>query len=189
MEETTRTHNAAETAEGASYKESEFVLTERSQTVRKITDSIPVTDEQLEDVSFASSYLDQRIRFGVRQRIDNQVLNGDDIAPNLLGILNKVGIQTQALGGDPVPDAFYKAMTKIRLVGRASPSGMIVHPTDWQGVRLLRTADGIYIWGAPMDAGPQRMWGIQVVESDVIAENTGLVENQSSIRRYAKTFA
>jgi hypothetical protein len=51
MEETTRTHAGAERAENASYAESSFVLTERSETVRSIGESVPVTDEQLEDVS------------------------------------------------------------------------------------------------------------------------------------------
>ncbi len=175
MLETTRTHSAAETAEGGAYAESEFALTETSKTVRKITDSVPVTDEQLEDVSAARSYLDMRIRFGVRQRLDNQVLNGDDSAPNLGGILNEGGIQTQAKGADPVPDAFHKAMTKIRVVGRAFPNAHIMHPNDWQTIRLLRTVDGVYIWGNPSEAGPERLWGLTVVQADSIAENTGLV--------------
>ncbi len=175
MLETTRTHNAAETAEGGTYNESVFELTETSKTVRKITDSVPVTDEQLEDVSAAQSYLDMRIRFGVRQRLDNQVLNGDDNAPNLGGILNESGIQTQAKGADPVPDAFYKAMTKIRVTGRANPTAHVMHPNDWQTIRLLRTVDGVYIWGNPSEAGPERLWGLPVVQADSIAENTGLV--------------
>lgn len=49
MEETTRTHSAAETAEGGDFAESAFALTERTSPVKKITDSVPVTDEQLED--------------------------------------------------------------------------------------------------------------------------------------------
>jgi len=175
MEETTRTQAAAEKAEGATYAESAFVLTERSETVRKITDSVPVTDEQLEDVSAAQSYLDMRIRFGLRQRLDNQIIQGDGIAPNLTGILNKSGIQTQAKGADPVPDAFFKAMTLVRVTGRAIPTAVLIHPNDWQGIRLLRTADGIYIWGNPSEAGPERLWGLPVVVSDVLTENTGLV--------------
>ena len=175
MLETTRTHAAQETSEGATYKESTFVLTETSKTVRKITDSVPVTDEQLEDVSAAQSYLDMRLRFGIRQRLDSQILNGDDSAPNLAGILNEGGIQTQAKGADPVPDAFYKAMDLVKVTGRATPSAIIIHPTDWQAVRLLRTVDGVYIWGNPSEAGPERMWGLPVVQSDAISVNTGLV--------------
>lgn len=174
MEETTRTHNAAETSEGGTYQESVFALTERSKTVRKITDSIPVTDEQLEDVAMAQGYLQERIRFGLRQRLDNQMLNGSDVAPQLGGILNEGSIQTQAKGADPVPDAFFKAMTLLRLTGRVNPTHHIMHQNDWQAIRLLRTADGIYIWGNPSESGPERMWGLPVVQSDAIPENTGL---------------
>ena len=175
MEETTRTHAAAETAEGGTFAESTFALTEQTSPVRKITDSVPVTDEQLEDVAQVGSYLNGRLIFGLRQRLDGQVLVGDGTPPNLRGIKNVAGIQTQAKGVDPVPDAFFKAMTKIRLTGRAMPTAHIIHPTDWEGVRLLRTADGIYIWGNPSEPGPERMWGLPVVQSDADAAGIGYV--------------
>lgn len=175
MEETTRTHAAVEMAEAAAYAESTFVLSEKSSTVRKIGTSIPVTDEQLEDVPMVQGYLNQRLIFGVRQRLDGQVLVGDGVAPNLLGITNVSGIQTQAKGTDPVPDAIFKAMTLIRVTGRAQPNIIMLHPNDWQSIRLLRTADGIYIWGSPSEAGPARIWGLPVVIADALTENTGLV--------------
>lgn len=175
MEETTYTQAAAETAEGGAYGESEFALTERTSPVRKIAHFIPVTDEQLEDEPQVSGYLDNRMRFGIRQRTNTQILVGDGTAPNLEGILNRTGIQTQAKGTDPVPDAIYKAMTKIRVTGQAIPSHTIMHPNDWQDVRLLRTTDGIYIWGSPSEAGPERIWGLPVVQEQALTENTGLV--------------
>lgn len=173
MEETTRTHAAAEKAEGAAYAESTFAFTEKSSPVRKITDSLPVTDEQLEDVPMMQSYINGRLTFGVRQRLDGQCLIGDGTAPNLRGLKNTVGIQTQAKGADPVPDAFFKAMTKIRTIGRAIPTHHVMHPTDWQGIRLLRTVDGVYIWGSPSEAGLERLWGLPVVQSDADAAGTG----------------
>jgi HK97 family phage major capsid protein len=174
MEETTRTHSAAERAENATYAESAFALTQRSETVRTIGDSVPVTDEQLDDVDQVQAYLDQRLTFGVNQRLDNQVINGDGNAPNLTGIVNKAGIQTQAKGADPAQDAFYKAMVNVRVTGRAIPTAHIIHPLDWQGIRLQRTADGIYIWGSPAEAGPERMWGLMVAQADSIAQGTGI---------------
>ncbi len=175
MEETTRTHSAAERAEAAAYAESTFALTERTSSVRSIGDSIPVTDEQLADVAQVQSYLNQRLAFGVRQRLDGQILNGDGTAPNLRGILNTTGIQTQAKGSDSVPDAIYKALTKIRVTGRAMPSHVLFHPNDWQAIRLLTTSDGIYIWGSPSESGPERIWGLPVVQTDALTENTALV--------------
>lgn len=173
MEETTRTHGAAETAEGGTYAESAFVFTEKNSPVEKITDSVPVTDEQLEDVPMMSGYINGRLTFGIRQRFDGQTLVGNGTSPNLRGLKNTAGIQTQAKGTDPVPDAFFKAMTKIRTNGRTVPTHHVIHPTDWQNIRLLRTADGVYIWGPPSEAGPERLWGLQVVQCDADQPGTG----------------
>ncbi len=175
MEETTFTNNAAEVSEGGTYGEAALVLTERTSTVRKVGVWLPVTDEQLEDEAQVRSYIDQRLRFMLRQRIDGQLLVGDGNAPNLDGINNVSGIQTQAKGADPVPDAIYKAMTKIRVTGRAMPNVVVLHPNDWQGIRLLRTSDGIYIWGNPSESGVERIWGVPVAQADSQTENTGLV--------------
>lgn len=175
MEEVLRTHSAAERREGAAYAEDAFKWARRSDPAVSIGTSLPVTDEQFEDVPGLRSYLDLRMTFGLRQRMDSQVLNGNGTPPNFEGLLNRGGIQTQAKGSDPVPDAIFKAMTKIRVVGRSNPTHVVLNPYDWQDIRLLRTADGVYIWGSPSEAVAARLWGAPVVQSDALAENTGLV--------------
>jgi HK97 family phage major capsid protein len=175
MEETTFTNAAAETAEAGTYPESALAYTEQTSPVRKIPTFIPVTDEQLEDVPRMRGMIENRLAFMIRQRLDLQILVGNGTAPNLRGILNVVGIQTQAKGADPVPDAIYKAIVKVNTTGQAMANAVVLNPIDWQNVRLLRTADGIYIWGNPADAGPERIWGLRVAQAQAETAGTGVV--------------
>ncbi len=141
MEETTFTNNAVETAEATSVAatdligEAALVLTERTQAVEWLPVFIPVTMQQLEDVEAIEEYINQRLTFMLRQRLDSQILVGDGATPNLLGTNNVSGINTQAKGADPTTDAIYKAMDKIRTVGFTEPTRYSSIP--WTG----RTSD------------------------------------------------
>jgi HK97 family phage major capsid protein len=174
MEETTFTNAAVETSEGGTFPESALTLTERSQTIRKIPTFVPVTDEQLEDEEEAEAYVRSRLVFMLRQRIDLQVIGGDGSAPNILGTENVSGIQTQALSTDPIPDAVFKLFRKIRDNGFAEPSVLFIQPSKWETVRLMRTADGIYIWGSPAEAGPERMWGVPVKQTTAVTSTKAI---------------
>jgi len=175
MEETTSTNAAAETSEKSDAPESTLAFTEKSSSVRDIRTFLPVTEIALEDAPMMQSVIDNRLNYFIRMREETQLIGGDGNAPNLRGILNVVGIQTQAKGADPVPDAIYKAMTLVRVNAWLAASGIVMHPNDWQAVRLLRTVDGIYIWGSPAEAGPERIWGLPVVQSTSMTENSAIV--------------
>lgn len=185
FEETTFTSAAAETTEGVAKGESTLDFTERTDTVRKIATWIPVTEEALNDNRQLRSYVESRLTYMVRQREEQQIVSGNGTPPNLQGIVNRSGIQTQAKGADPTPDAFFKAIQKIRVTGDAEPDGHVIHPDDWTDIRLLRTADGIYIWGSPQDAGPERLWGLPVRVTTAISVGTGLT---GAFGTYAQIF-
>lgn len=176
MLESTFTNNAAERAEGAfNAGEAALALTQTTNTVREVAVWIPVTREQMDDVPYIQSYVNQRLSLMLRQRLETQIMAGTGVAPNLAGLIGLAGSQTQALGVDPVLDAIYKAIVLCRVTGRADPDAVILHPNDFQTVRLLRTADGLYILGNPAEAGPERLWGLPVVQSTACTENTGVV--------------
>jgi HK97 family phage major capsid protein len=170
--ESTFTNNAAEAAEGAAFGEAALALTATTSTVRKIAVALPVTDEQLSDVSGVRDYINQRLSYMIRARLDSQLLAGNGVAPNLEGLNSVSGINTTARGSDPVPDAIYKSIRKCRSVGFANPTAVFVHPSDWESIRLLRDTSGNYIWGNPASTAPETIWGVPVTVTTAATENT-----------------
>lgn len=175
MEETTTTNNAAARLENGQAGESAIAFTEKTADVIEIATFLAISERLMEDVPALRSYVDGRLNIFLQLAEENELLNGLGVAPSMRGLLHVVGLQTQAKGADPTPDAIYKAMTKIQVSSEFSASGYITHPTDWQDIALLRTVDGVYIWGSPSGAQPERIWGLPVVKTTSIAENTGLV--------------
>lgn len=175
QKETTATQAAAEASQGGTYGEAAFVYTETSDEVEKVGVWLPITDEQIEDVASFPGFINERLVYQLKARIDSQILNGNGATPNLLGTLSMGSLNTQPLGSDARPDAFYKAMTQIRTTGFAEPSDIFINPNDWQQIRLLTTADGVYIFGSPMSPDPNMLWGVPVTVSMAVTEGTGVV--------------
>lgn len=173
MEETTSTNTAAEKAENVAAVEATEAFTERTSTIRRIPVFITVSDEQVADVDQVSSLIDTRLRYFVQARLDSQLLVGDGNAPNIQGLLN-ASIGSRSGSGEDTTDAIYKGMVLVQLNGRATPSAIVIHPTNFQPVRLMR-ANGMYVWGHPSVPGPMTMWGVPVAVTDAITLNTAVV--------------
>jgi HK97 family phage major capsid protein len=174
LEETTFTNNAVETAEGSGAGEAALAFTERTITIEWLPVFIPVTEIAMSDIEWLESYLRGRLGFMVRQRLASQLLNGDGNTPNIKGYATFV-TQTQAKSTDPVFDAIYKGLVKCRVNGFAEPDAIVMHPNDWQDVRLTRTADGIYILGNPADKGSETLFGLPIFQTTHETEGTALV--------------
>ncbi len=174
MKETTFTNNAAEAAAGAAYGEAALALTETSDEVEKIAVWLPCTDEQLEDVAGIGAYLNQRLTYMIKAKLEAEVLEGTGTTPALWGAKSLASVQSQAKGADPAPDAYYKAFTLVRGTGFAEPSVLFINPNDWQETALLRTADGIYIMGNPTDPTPKVIWGVPVCVTTACTEATAI---------------
>lgn len=175
MEETTTTNAADSVSEGAEKPESALSFTQRTAPVQKIATVLPVTDELMADEPAMRAYVEARLRIFLQLEEERQLLNGDGTPPDIRGLFNVVGTQTQSGAGLDITETVYMSMTLIEVNAFLEASGIVLHPTDWESVRLMRSSDGIYIWGSPSEVGPDRMWGLPVVRTTAVTAGTGLV--------------
>jgi HK97 family phage major capsid protein len=183
IREVSFTNYATTVAEGAAKPEALFEYAEVDAPVRKIAAYTKVTDELFADYLAVASYINQRLPYMVERTEEDQILNGDGIAPNLTGILQTAGIQTQAKGADSAADAIYKAMTKIRFTGFFEPDGIVIHPNDFQDIRLLKDGNNQYYGGGPFTGAYgnsplvqfDSLWGKPCAITPAITEGTALV--------------
>lgn len=181
IEETMYTNNATATAEGAAAPESALQFVERSAPVQKIATHIPVTEEQLADVPFIQTLVNERLLLMLRQSEDNYLLNGTGVSPQIKGLLNVAGLGNYAaVVGESISDAIYKGHAAVLNANgtaayAATTTGVIIHPTTWAQIRLEKGADGHYIYGNPNQAQPDTIWGLPVVQSTYVPVKTIVV--------------
>jgi HK97 family phage major capsid protein len=188
-------NNAAPVAEMALKPASELVFTQVDEPVRKIATFLPVSDEMLEDVAQIRSYLDGRLRLFVQQAEETQLLSGAAAAaPQLVGILNRAGVQNAAkAAGANVVDFVYTGITNIRTNANVEPDGIVMHPTNWAAIRTLKDGNQQYYGGGPFTGAygnsggmaVDALWGLPVVVTSSIPVNTALV---GAFRTQAQVF-
>jgi len=187
VKEDTFTNNAAFTAEatgttGTSGLKPETALAYSVQTapVKTLAHWIPVTNRMLADASALRGIINQRLLLGLDLALETQVLDGDGSGENMTGILRTAGTNIQGMGADNAADALYKGRTQVMVTGLGRPGAFVLHPNDWQAIRLMRenAATGTlggYLMGPPTLPTTPTLWGLPVVESLGMPENTGLV--------------
>lgn len=186
IKESSYTGAADMVAEGGEKPEATLATTSANVPVRKIAVVLKVTEEMYADFPQLRDYINTRLTFMVQQKEEQQLINGAGTGNEITGILNTSGIQTQAKGGDTNLDAIHKAITKVRTptTGGYEPDGIVMHPTDYQLIRLAKDSANQYYGGGPFAYGPygnggyQDMpgpWGLRAVVTTAITAGTALV--------------
>lgn len=181
---TGKTNAAAPVAEatatgGASGTKPESGLTLEmvSTTVKTIAHWIPITKRSAADAGQVRTMVDNFLRYGLAEEEEDQLLNGDGTGESLAGILQTAGILTVGSVGTDL-DAIVDAVRTVRVTGRRRPTGMVIHPNDWYstGFVLAKDSAGNYLIADPAnDPAARPLWGLKVVVSEAMTENTVLV--------------
>lgn len=176
------TNPAAEVAEGAAKPEGGLSLTEVTDPVRTIAVWTQMTRQAAEDASEVAAYLDGRLRYQLRRRLDASILAGNGTSPNLLGILNRSGILTQApSSAEDQAITIRKAQTTMEQADSV-PQIVVLNPADAEAFDLTNyAASGLN--AVPNVAGPsaRTAWGLTQVRMPQIASGTALLIDPISV--------
>jgi HK97 family phage major capsid protein len=192
VKEDTFTNSAAFVAEATGFNatalgdqgvkpESTLTYSTATSTVRTLAHWIPVTNRMLSDAPAIRGLIDTRLLLGLTLALESQVISGNGSGENLTGILTVNGTNVVAGGSyNNAMDAIYKGRTLVRVTGHGRPSAAVLHPNDWEQIRLARenaaTATlGQYLMGPPSQQGPVTLWGMPIVESEAMTEGTAVV--------------
>ena len=182
MRELLWTNAAATVAEGGAKPESTLTFEAATDPVRKIAHWLPVSEEMLEDEPTIRSYIDARLRLGVLQVEQDQLLNGNGTAPNISGVLDRTGLTASyARNAALTPeqsnaDAILAQTMAIYAASYLMPDGYVMHPTNWVSTLTMKTTTGEYFAGGPFS--PIRepsLWGLPIAVTPAIAAGTALV--------------
>ena len=187
VKESTVTNAAAAVAEGALKPASDLNLVQVTENVKKIATTLKVTDEMFDDQPALESYVNARLALFVQLAEEDQLLNGSGTGANLTGLLNRSGKQTAiVVGVTPVEtkraDSIYNQITQIRATAFLEPDAIVIHPTDWQTIRLNKDANNQYFGGGPFTGAygvgsiaADSLWGMRVVITPAMTVGTALV--------------
>lgn len=154
--------------------ESAIALEKVTETVKTIAHWLPATKRALSDAAQIRTLIDNFLRYGLLEELEDQIVNGDGTGENFPGILNTPGVQVQGWDTDLLATA-RKAKTRVRVVGRAQANAYLLHPNDAERLDLLKDAQGRYYYGGPAQDGAQPLWRLPVVETEAIGEGVGMV--------------
>ena len=175
VQQTVRTNAAAAVAAGGTKPTSTYTIARKNTAITTIAHVTEAIDRALlMDFGILSTFLANELRLGVLLAEEDQILNGNGTPPNLRGILNTSGIGTTAVGTGSRSEALYHAMTILRLAF-FEPDAVVMHPTDFEAVRLEKDANGDYTFGPPTDDDPRATWSKTIIQSPLIAQGTALV--------------
>jgi HK97 family phage major capsid protein len=154
--------------------ESGLALEKVTAAVKTIAHWLPATKRALSDAAQIRTLIDQFLRYGLEEALEDQVLTGDDTGENFEGILSVSGTQGQAWDTDLLTTT-RKARTLVRTVGRARPTAFVFHPNDNERIDLLKNSNGDFYFGGPTSNPSAPLWGLPRVESEAMPEGTGMV--------------
>lgn len=177
VKETGFTNAAAPTAETAKKPESTLKYDLVSTTAKVIATFVKASRQILSDAPQLASMIDGRLRYALSYVEEQQLLNGDGTGQNLLGIVPQATAYSAPFdpaGTETGIDMIRLAMLQAALAEYPA-TGIVMHPSDWARIELLKDTTGRYIIGNPQGVIGANLWGLPVVATQAMTVDKFLV--------------
>lgn len=167
---------AAPVAEGALKPESDMGFELVSLPTQVIAHWITASRQVMEDLPQLRDLIDTELRYGLREKEEAQLLTGNGTSPNLHGIIPQATAFAPPITIDDATliDQIGTALLQNALADFAADA-IVLHPSDWMRIRLLKDASGWYLVSDPTGADVQRLFGLPVVATKAITQGRFLV--------------
>ena len=175
------TNSAAEAAEGAQKAESALTWSLVNMPVSTVAHWIKISKQLAADAPALAAYVNTRMRYGVNQKVDTQLVVGDGTAPNISGTYDTGNFTAHGYTNAALTaiSATFKKLVLIRkimadlYVAGYPADAIVMNPADWATIEieLLTTAAGQTLYSVS-DAGTPRLFGVPVIQAIGMAADT-----------------
>ena len=148
--------------EGEIKPESALTFELASTAVVTLAHFIPASRQVLADAPMLQGYVDGRLRYGLILKEEDELLNGAGTAGDLSGLVANATAFSGGATNQTALDTLLKAFLQISLQNMEA-SGVVLHPTDWTNILLLKDTTGRYLFSDPHSASSPSVWGKDVV--------------------------
>jgi HK97 family phage major capsid protein len=148
--------------EGETKPESALTFELANTAVVTLAHFIPASRQILSDAPMLAGYVDGRLRYGLMLEEEGELLNSDGTAGELNGLMNNATAFAYGATNQTSLDTLLKAFLQISLQNMEA-SGVVLHPTDWTNIMLLKDTTGRYLFANPQDISTPRVWGKDVI--------------------------
>ncbi|QSI49945.1 phage major capsid protein [Thermobispora bispora] len=137
---------------------------------------VQIHKNTLADESRLRGIIDRDLIDGVKLVEDEQILFGDGVGENILGITQTPGIQLYTgLATDKPTAQIRRAITRA-LLAHYDPNGIVIHPLDFEQIELEEDGSGAYRVAVSVAIGAEkRIWRLNVVDTPAMQEGKYLI--------------
>lgn len=167
---------ASAVAEGSAKPEVTMQFADADAPVRKIAAWIPVTSEVMADAPTLRAYINTRLAYMLDVREEQQLLKGTGTTPQIEGIYQVTGTQTQAAVAGDVPATVATAIGKVENVDMSADFA-VYNPLDYWGAVATRHANQFDNGGngmAPSSAA-NMSWGLAELRTRALDQTECIV--------------